>query len=1260
MNGEAEDWGAEDGRAEDVKPPVIDPEDNQHDAAVISDLVKVENFHKFPCVAIIGGHVLTNTLEYSSIIPTTRCCLWYPPHQRSHVLLYYHVPRDMAKEHNPDRECIHTIQISCPARKIPQPLSCKNVNSSDLSNTPLEGTKLHGDLSYHYIKLNTQDAIVSGANLPKLKDDTTQNNVQSIISVLMSRRDKQGSDGIPITILVEGDKFLAPVEVANFNKTVTQEKDKDPLMDFYSLTPGRKVLQMGSIVEFAARPDIPVQPARLVFEDGVEYQVPHIMGATYEMEFKSFAMRDYTRETFKSKWVSLSISKHNDDALPNAYLVFVSKAGIDLENLQPGDQVEIALPNYHNNEQAMLKPVQSVSLLEGSIKQPGKFVKQDDEDQNELFGTLLRYKGPMPTLEEDDKVTTKHDDEDILRFFGTDRDDEFGDDDEDLSKPNVWRGVVISTILCPSSYFGILVSRPRDPCWEGEKKDRPFVNTKVPCISDKARSTDELKTQIENLADSVTILIKPVQDIQSYKDDLRSMTALFHSNEKDKITLREYILGRWDPTVAETTTSILEDMGPIDNLGDFSKSQQEMYRALGKLKRKIALVHGPFGTGKTSAMIKIIAKYISNPQKHQRVLYVTGTNVAVDDAAQRCRAECEKQGLCKVIIRAHSLKGERARLVKTTKGKPRFTASIPENVVQEFYALAYTSKIAKEHDAKHCHGDPRRVLQDMSLTQAMLNYLEEHADNEPILRSLRASLHVIDKRGSEKFDLKELRAKINILMKLTLANADVIFCTINTASKVNLYQNFPACLIACDEGCRATEISTTCLMAFYNPDAWIFIGDHMQMRPIVLSADREKKYYRIRFQNTFHRQLLLSFMHRLLALGHPVSFLSEQHRCDGGSAYFASQTFYNGRVIDATPQPHHEAVIEARNYAERLGLRDGGGANMAIMDVCRSRSFKPEGSMSTVNPDHVSATITAVLDALHNPKLLNKAGKPVGVTISAMYKDQVALYVSAVEKLEKSNQERITVRTVDSMQGYEDDFVFLDMVRSSGVGFTGQRNRLNVALTRHRLLLIVVMNLDMIPQSIEHPTRHPATEYIAKLINEHKIRHLIIKRRADSNVPECKKCGQRGHLKRDCTMPKKTSNSCHNCGQTGHFSRDCLLPKVPTCRFCNLRGHMKADCPEKVKLTCILCKEKGHEYRCCPFKGQRLGLKAAHKLKYGVLEGNVEMFTTNGGRAKTSNPIAAATPTYVDDTLNAWEDNVDKTATTEANAKISWGGIEDY
>ena len=53
---------------------------------------------------------------------------------------------------------------------------------------------------------------------------------------------------------------------------------------------------------------------------------------------------------------------------------------------------------------------------------------------------------------------------------------------------------------------------------------------------------------------------------------------------------------------------------------------------------------------------------------------------------------------------------------------------------------------------------------------------------------------------------------------------------------------------------------------------------------------------------------------------------------------------------------------------------------------------------------------------------------------------------------------RIKIATVDYIQGQEADVVFLSMVRNYKVGFMDTPNRLNVAITRAKHLLVFVGN----------------------------------------------------------------------------------------------------------------------------------------------------------------------------------------------------------
>ena len=82
------------------------------------------------------------------------------------------------------------------------------------------------------------------------------------------------------------------------------------------------------------------------------------------------------------------------------------------------------------------------------------------------------------------------------------------------------------------------------------------------------------------------------------------------------------------------------------------------------------------------------------------------------------------------------------------------------NILQEFITLEYVNKIATQHHERRKRGDPRRVHKDLSLTQTMINYLRDNGDNDLGLRELRINLELIRHRGTEGFNMPEVKAGI--------------------------------------------------------------------------------------------------------------------------------------------------------------------------------------------------------------------------------------------------------------------------------------------------------------------------------------------------------------------------------------------------------------------------------------------------------------------------------------------------------------------
>ncbi|MCF0181732.1 MAG: helicase, partial [Muribaculaceae bacterium] len=75
----------------------------------------------------------------------------------------------------------------------------------------------------------------------------------------------------------------------------------------------------------------------------------------------------------------------------------------------------------------------------------------------------------------------------------------------------------------------------------------------------------------------------------------------------------------------------------------------------------------------------------------------------------------------------------------------------------------------------------------------------------------------------------------------------------------------------------------------------------------------------------------------------------------------------------------------------------------------------------------------------------------------------------------------ITVNTVDGFQGQERDIIVISLVRDNdegNIGFLRDLRRMNVAITRARMKLIIMGNADTMTR---HPFYNKLYEYINKL-----------------------------------------------------------------------------------------------------------------------------------------------------------------------------------
>ena len=107
----------------------------------------------------------------------------------------------------------------------------------------------------------------------------------------------------------------------------------------------------------------------------------------------------------------------------------------------------------------------------------------------------------------------------------------------------------------------------------------------------------------------------------------------------------------------------------------------------------------------------------------------------------------------------------------------------------------------------------------------------------------------------------------------------------------------------------------------------------------------------------------------------------------------------------------------------------------------------------------------------------------IDVGVISPYRAQVQLLRRLIRKKEffKPYRSLVTVNTVDGFQGQERDIIIISLVRANAdgqIGFLSDLRRMNVAITRARMKLIIMGD---VPTMTRHPFYKKLYEYIGEL-----------------------------------------------------------------------------------------------------------------------------------------------------------------------------------
>lgn len=426
-----------------------------------------------------------------------------------------------------------------------------------------------------------------------------------------------------------------------------------------------------------------------------------------------------------------------------------------------------------------------------------------------------------------------------------------------------------------------------------------------------------------------------------------------------------------------------------------NESQNEAIRKV-VAAMDVAIVHGPPGTGKTTTLVEAIFETL---QRETQVLVCAPSNAAVDWISE----QLSKRGLN--VLRIGN----------------------PLKMSDEMLACSYERRYADHPDYPELW-NIRRVLRDSSDSK------QPH-ERQNQLRRLR-------KRQME------LEIKINADL---FEQASVVSCTlIGSAYHIMEHQHFGTLFI--DEAAQALE--PACWAAILKADRVIFGGDHQQLPPTVKCLEAA------------HKGLSNTLMQHITR-NNPqcVTLLDTQYRMHRDIMAISSQWFYHGK-LHAAPEVADRLVHIMDTPLTWIDTANGKNPNASDTEQshCTMKTGELKNRVGSIsNVEEAKLVVHSLRDYVDMIGLERIVSDNVDFGIISPYRAQVRLIrrLLKMQRFYRRIRQQISVHTVDGFQGQERDVIVISMVRDNDqgqIGFLSDLRRMNVAITRARMKLIIIGN----------------------------------------------------------------------------------------------------------------------------------------------------------------------------------------------------------
>ena len=422
------------------------------------------------------------------------------------------------------------------------------------------------------------------------------------------------------------------------------------------------------------------------------------------------------------------------------------------------------------------------------------------------------------------------------------------------------------------------------------------------------------------------------------------------------------------------------------------------------------LIHGPFGTGKTTTLTELI---LQMNKSNQKILVTAESNIAVDNLLRKV-SKTKKEQIIRLgqlqrieqSVRQYSL----TSLVEQHTQYPKLQSY--QKIIEEYKEeLQYYTKPISQN---------RRGLTNKQIKEYAKRHKTARNISKDTIQSMARWIDYDEKITDYHEKIRLLEDKI---IDEIITSSNIIFTT-NSSAAWDVIKNIQFDVVIIDEASQTTIPSI--LIPIAKAPKFILAGDHKQLPPTIINYQAQK------LQKTLFESYINKYPQK-------SQLLDIQYRMNDTLMQFPNSQFYDGN-------------LKTDKTIEYITLNDIIDDDEDVISFIDTSSMQDNAEKQLDSSNSYINMLEADICSGITSDYISKGLNVEDIGIITPYNDQVELI---------SQKTPVEVNSVDGFQGRQKELIIISTVRSNNrneIGFLNDLRRLNVAITRARRKLIIIGN----------------------------------------------------------------------------------------------------------------------------------------------------------------------------------------------------------